>query len=108
MDQGSNIVDITQNFMFVYVKIVIWGLKNDPGRVNNSILDTVPTVYQKVMKRMSNFVLLAPQNELHLAVLEVVCLPFEVFFEGPNQSCFLSVILKRFGRDVGSQMGRCV
>ena len=33
--------------MFVYVKIVIWGLKNDPGRVNNSILDTVPKVYQK-------------------------------------------------------------
>ena len=58
MDQGSNFVDITQKFMFVYVKIVIWGLKNDPGRVNNSILDTVPKVYQKCAKhneQMSRF-----------------------------------------------------
>ena len=39
--------------MFVYVKIVIWGLKNDPGRVNSSILDTVPKVYQKIMKLVS-------------------------------------------------------
>ena len=101
-------MDITQKFMLVYVKIVIWGLKNDPGRVNNSILDTVPKVYQKVMKLVSNFVSLAPQNELHLDVLEVVRLSFEVFFEGPNRSLFLSVILKRFGRDVGGQMGRFV
>ena len=58
MDQGSNFVDITQKFMFVYVKIVIWGLKNYPGRVNNSILDTVPKVYQKIEKnneQMSHF-----------------------------------------------------
>ena len=50
MDQGSNFVDITQKFMFVYVKIVIWGLKNYPGRVHNSILDTAPKVYQKIEK----------------------------------------------------------
>ena len=58
MDQGSNLLDITQKFMFVYVKIVIWGLKNYPGRVNNSILDTVPKVYQKIKKnneQMSHF-----------------------------------------------------
>ena len=46
-------MDITQKFMFVYVKIVIWGLKNDPGRVNSSILDTAPKVYQKIVKRVS-------------------------------------------------------
>ena len=58
MDQGSNFVDITQKFMFVYVKIVIWGLKNYPGRVHNSILDTVPKVYQNIEKnneQMSHF-----------------------------------------------------
>ena len=51
-------MDITQKFMFVYVKIVIWGLENDPGRVNNSSLDTVPKVYKKIAKtneHMSHF-----------------------------------------------------
>ena len=42
----------------IYVKIVIWGLKNDPGRVNNSIWFTVPKVYKQCAKnneQMSHF-----------------------------------------------------
>ena len=63
MDQGSNFVDITQKFMFVYVKIVIWGLKNYPGRVHNSILDTVPKVYQKILEITTNYQKIEKHNQ---------------------------------------------
>ena len=81
MDQGSNILDITQKFMFVYVKIVIWGLKNDPGRVNNSILDTVPKVYQKCVK--------LNETNNHLGVpLEAIGDMLGYYLSGYFRECF--------------------